>query len=88
MIAFISHYGRPENPAVQILTDRGEPFMIASVNIDFLLNPGLIAIKNWSENEFIEEELQQAGIIGEKVSEVPSGYVSIPIYELLIRPDE
>lgn len=84
--AIITRYNSPRNPAIQCFNEQG-PYGTASVNLPFELNPNLIAIKNWSENEGIEEELQDAGIIGQKVGEVPQGYVDIPIYELLIKPD-
>jgi hypothetical protein len=40
------------------------------------------AIKNYSENKGMVEALKEANIILDKVREVKSGFVTIPIYKL------
>jgi hypothetical protein len=46
-----------------------------------------IAIKNYSENSGIDKVLQEAGVIGKHLFSVSSGYVEVPVYELLIQND-
>jgi len=67
------------------LVDRedGMPFTTASVNMpDHDCPEGHIYIKNWSENEGMVEYLQGKGIIGEIVSYVNSGFVTVPLCKL------
>lgn len=62
----------------------GIPFAVATVNLpDEKLEENEIAIKNHSENEGILWALQEAGIVGQVKREVQSGFVRIPIVELL-----
>jgi hypothetical protein len=62
----------------------GIPFAVATVNLpDEPLEENEIAIKNHSENEGILWALQEAGIVGQVKREVQSGFVRIPIVELL-----
>lgn len=70
-------------PALRLSQD-GEPLMVASTYVG-PLQGGTIAIKNYSENEGVEQDLIEAGVISHKpVGFVKSGFVSIPIYQLLI----
>lgn len=77
-----THYKSPDNPALLIESD-GERMCIASVNPDMELPEHHIAIKNWSENDGMDDFLKKVGIIeNEPIYSVPSGFVSIPIYPL------
>ena len=62
----------------------GIPFAVATVNLpDEPMADNEVAIKNHSENEGILWALQDAGVVGEIKREVQSGFVGIPIVELL-----
>lgn len=55
---------------------------ICSVNPGQKVDDGLLAVKDYSENEGMASTLLDMGIIGEKKYSIPSGWVSIPVYEL------
>ena len=77
-----------ERIAIQ-LTEVGtnEPILTATVNLPQVeLKQDEIAIKNYSENEGIAEVLYKAGIISLPLRYVQSGFVQIPICNLLISP--
>ena len=71
------------NPALSVVDDEGV-ICICSVNPpDTRLRDGLIAVKDWSENEGMVELLKKHDVIaGDPVMLVPSGFVSIGVYEL------
>ena len=60
------------------ITRKGEPIADVTVNIG-ALPPGQIAVKNYSENAGLLEQLEQLGLVEEVVRYVPSGFVQIPI---------
>ena len=61
----------------------GETICTASINVDQPLQAGLIAIKDWSENEGVLDELQRLGIVGPVLYRIHSGFVEIPIVMVL-----
>ena len=71
------------NPALSVADDEGT-ICICSVNPpDTRLRDGLIAVKNWSENEGMVELLKEHDVItGNPVMLVTSGFVSIGVYKL------
>lgn len=74
------------NPSLEAFTPDGEPFMRCSVNPPYVLPEGQIAIKDWSENEGIDKDLQQLGIISkEPVDGFATGFVSALVYNLLVK---
>jgi len=77
-----SHYVENDNVAIALRTKEGFPFATATVNLINL--PGhQVAIKNWSENEGMDEALIEAGIIKkDRLDETQSGFVVAPVYEL------
>lgn len=79
-------YSNNKNTAISLLDAlSGEPVIMASVNLT-KLPPNQVAIKNYSEGEGIEAALIEAGIIGnEPILMIPSGFVNIPVYEILKR---
>lgn len=81
----IDHYFTG-NEAIQLYdVESGEPVLTASVNIpDHRLAAGTIAIKNYSENEGIFDILVKAKIVSEPLYYVKSGFVTIPICDLLV----
>ena len=61
----------------------GTPYATATAIIKEELEPGEVAIKDWSENEGILDFLVQNKIVKEPHRFVESGYVKIPICELI-----
>jgi hypothetical protein len=62
----------------------GAPVATATVNLpDEVMEPGEVAIKDYSENEGMLATLVAAGIVGEPVRTVSSGWVTVPICPLL-----
>jgi hypothetical protein len=76
-----THYTNPKNNAIRICNKDGL-IAIASVNLEYDLCDDEIAIKNWTENKGMDDELKRIGIIDELIETVPSGFVMIPIYHL------
>ena len=70
-----------DNNALFIVDDDGR-VVTCSVNGYRINKSDEIGIKNWSENEGVVEFLTKMGIIGEKVAEEPSGFVTIPYFKL------
>ena len=64
-----------------------EPIAVATINLPCaLLKDDEICIKDYSENEGMLDVLIEAGVISKPIREIQSGFVTIPICELLISP--
>ena len=78
--------GHYNNGNIAILIESGEdeePIMVATVNPWQAVEDSCVAIKNYSENEGVVEVLKEQGIIvGEPEYDIPSGFVTIPVYRL------
>lgn len=61
----------------------GTPYATATASTKENLEQGEVAIKDWSENEGILDFLVQNKIVKEPHRFVKSGYVEIPICELI-----
>lgn len=61
----------------------GTPYATATASTGENLEQGEVAIKNWSENEGILDFLVQNKIVRSPHRFVSSGYVEIPICELI-----
>lgn len=61
----------------------GTPYATATTSIQEDLESGEVAIKDWSENEGILDFLVQNKIVKEPHRFAESGYVKIPICELI-----
>lgn len=61
-----------------------EPFMTASVSVEAELEADEVAIKNYSENEGILDELIKNGVVSKPHKVINSGFVTIPICKLLM----
>ena len=70
------------NNAMQLLSEEGEPYAVASVNIPTALGKEEICIKNYSENEGILELLIEDDIVEEPHGFYTSGHVEIPVCRL------
>lgn len=77
-----ANYTNPRNKALKIMHQDGL-IAVASVNVDEELEDDCIAIKNWSENIGMDDELKRIGIIEDCILKyIPSGFVKIPVYYL------
>jgi len=70
--------------ALRLLTPDGETLAVATVALDILPDEGNVFIKNWSENEGILESLQDAGVVGPVIRELPTGFVKAQEVKLLV----
>ena len=60
----IGKYRQNNRKSITLMTKKGEPFMVASVNINELdVAENEVLIKNYSENEGIYEALMEANVI-------------------------
>lgn len=76
------------NVAIKLRSDVDGPIATASVNPagNVKLEEGLVAIKEWSENEGITDELIRAGVIElQAVRFINQGFVVIGVYRLTKR---
>ena len=65
--------------------ETGEPYATATVNIpDIPLGPTEVLIKDYSENAGMLEALEVAGIVRRTGCYVRSGFVALPVCELLV----
>lgn len=63
----------------------GEPIATATVNVpEIQLQANQVLIKDYSENEGMLTALEKAGIVKSTGTFVQSGFVQIPVCELLI----
>lgn len=87
-----THYHDGNTALRLIVAETGEPWAMASVNIEdndwadlYEHRYQYIPIKNWSEGTGMDEVLRKVGVInGEPVLFVRSGFVLIPIYALSV----
>jgi len=72
-------------PALVIFQD-DEVLLKASVNMpEHPIEENHICIKNWSENQGILKELIKHNIVSNPIYFIRSGYVDVPVCELLIK---
>lgn len=71
-------------PRIDIYSNTLGPIMTVTVNLPGIsFDNNYVAIKDYSENEGISEELNRLGVIvDEPVTYIPSGWVMIPVYRL------
>ena len=69
------------------LTQKGLRSMTATSDLGFPIPKNLVLIKNYSENEGILKDLQEAKVIGEVIEEIPSGFIKLQLCELLIKEE-
>lgn len=80
---YTNHYADNGNLFIGIAQDSeddGEMYIMnITMNPSVPLADGCIAVKNYSENEGILEEMKALGLVTEILCYLPSGYVSIPV---------
>jgi len=84
----VAKYQTNNRTAIELVdAEDGEPVAMASLNLpNEPMNKNEVAIKDYSENEGMLRCLVRAEIVSEPLRIVQSGFVSIPICKLLIRP--
>jgi hypothetical protein len=78
---------KPHNLAVELrVPDSEDPSdtLLVSVNTERAIPIGTVAVKDYGFLHGMLNALRQAGVVGEQVASVPSGYVSLPICMLLV----
>lgn len=79
----ITRYHKPSNIAIALHSNEG-PIAKATVNLDVKLREGLVAIKDYAENEGMLQTMIDAGIVGNPVAIVDlSAYAQAHICPLL-----
>jgi hypothetical protein len=74
-----------KRPALQLVDSDGMPYCTASVNLpNAVMHPCEMAIKDYSENAGLLQVLIDAGVVSEPVGYVRSGFVEIPVCDLLM----
>lgn len=81
----IDKYAADESaPAIQLVDEDGFPYATATVYLeDYDYEPGEVTIKNYSENEGILDVLVENGIVSKMKMLIPSGFVWVPVCDLL-----
>jgi hypothetical protein len=71
-------------PALRLM-DHGQCIATLSVNMpgNLLLGDNHTFIKNWSENEGVLEQLVNAGIVRDTGQRASSGFVQVPMVEII-----
>lgn len=84
-------FGEYANGRIAIMLENIKPrqrSLVATVNIpDEPLQENEVIIKDYSENQGILEVLQYANIIGPVKRGISTGYVSVQVVDLLIKPE-
>ena len=81
-----SHYSDNKRTAICLGDiETGEPYGTATVNIpEIPLEPTEVLIKDYSENKGMLDALERAGIVRRTGCYIRSGFVEIPVCELLV----
>lgn len=80
----IGEYRHGGRKSIELMTQKGEPFMVASVNLPEVdLEENEILIKNYSENEGIYEALVEAKVISPAKRILKSTFAEFQICKLL-----
>lgn len=64
-----------------VLLDKEDSSLIAyvTVNTGAKFPSDIAAVKNYSENQGMLEAITEAGLVEEVITEIPVGYVSVPV---------
>lgn len=75
-------YARNGALAISLISMEGEPLARATVNVGVKLEPGHVAIKDYAENEGIEDALVEAGVIEMTETFIPCGFECVGVGRL------
>jgi hypothetical protein len=81
----VTRYARPQNIALRLVDAEGLPMATASVNPDYLLDAGVVAIKDYSENTGILAALVAAGAVEPTGETIPMGFAQAHLCRLLVK---
>ena len=91
---YFHEYAKGDGPAIELMSwdednQEVEPYLFATVNGDFDLQDGEVAIKNYSDNDGVLPALIAAGIVSPVIRrQAVGGYgASVDICKLLIEPE-
>ncbi len=77
-----ARYNNTQNLALLLNDEEGEGITTLTTNLK-KLPEGMVCIKNWSENQGVEDFLINAGIVRKyPVCHIQSGFVAAPVYAL------
>ncbi len=80
-----SQYENDRIALVLVEQETGDQYAVATTNLpNCECGPGQAYIKSYSENQGILEALMEAGIVSPPVSYVQSGFVEIPLCNVLL----
>jgi hypothetical protein len=85
-------YTDGESPAIELMVWEAddeyiEPYTMATVNGNFDIQDGEIAIKNYSENAGVLPALIAAGIVSPVIRRQAINFVAVDICNLLVKPE-
>lgn len=80
----VGRYADLQHISLRLLDGEGLPMATASVNPSFLLEAGLVLIKNYSENAGILAALEAAGVVERSGETVPLGFAEGHVCRLLV----
>ena len=75
-----------DNTAIQAVDTDG-PVAVLTVNPGFKVPQSHVVIKDYSENQGALRSLIDAGVIGEPISHIESGWVTLPVCKVLNRKE-
>jgi hypothetical protein len=81
----VLRYAKPQNICLRLVDAEGLPMVTASVNPDYLLKDGMVAIKDYSENAGILAALEAAGGVEQTGETTRIGYAEAHICRLLVK---
>lgn len=77
----VSQYETLPNTCLRLVCQDATPFATLTINPDHQLRPGCVAIKDWSENEGLIDQLVEQGILVYTDMDVRAGLRWAPIFE-------
>ena len=83
----LSKYSNGRTTVIFINPDDGEEEAIATINLPNIeLKKDEVIIKDYSENEGMYESMLKLGYISPEIHQVRTGFVTVPVVKLLIKP--
>lgn len=83
------HYADSDRTAIQLVTEDGQPYATATVNMpEVPLEEGEVILKSYSENAGLREAMVDAGWVRDTGWRVQAGWAEVSVVVLLIAPGE
>lgn len=80
----VMRYAHPRNICLRLVDAEGAPVASASVNPDYELEDGMVAIKDYAGNKGILDALLEAGAVEATGEKIAIGFVSAHLCRLLV----